>query len=235
MSTWPWAPAPSSATLISCRPAAAAGVVAAAASLPRRYCLLPAPGVAEEPERGDRGQPHQQVAPTELRWPAGRGGRLALSLVVLVSHQSSPAVVRPRREYTRALTVRLAADPADRCRHHGPESGVRRARRPRDDSGTAEVEQVRRTRRCAVRKEPGLEARDCARTRPRSRRRVSTMNAVVNASATAAGASRARASGRAGAAGVQAAAARPTPRAARAPARPCADPGCGRLCARRTR
>ncbi len=57
--------------------------------------LLLAPRVAEQPERRDRGQPHQQVAASELRRRAGPGGRLVLPLVVLVRHHSSPDVVRP--------------------------------------------------------------------------------------------------------------------------------------------
>ncbi len=57
--------------------------------------LLPAPGVAEEPERRDRGQPPQQVAPPEFRRCVTRTGSRVLSLVVLVRHHASPAVVRP--------------------------------------------------------------------------------------------------------------------------------------------
>ena len=84
--------------------------------------LLAAPGIAEEPERGDRGEPHQQVAPAKLRWRVGCGGYLALSLVVLVSHWSSPGVVLPGASILARSPYASPRILADRCRHHGPES-----------------------------------------------------------------------------------------------------------------
>ena len=87
VSTWPWAPAPSSATLISCR---SGGGDRRRRRPPRLFacwyarCCLPR--VAEEAERGDRGQPLQHVAPVELLRPLGCGLRLLLPL------SSSPAI-----------------------------------------------------------------------------------------------------------------------------------------------
>ena len=105
MSTWPWAPAPSSATLISCRPAAAAGVAAAAASLPR--AVLPAAGSRRSRRARARGP-----------WTAPSAGRADPASVARRPRRvSGPSPCRPRppsvvsrcrgsrREYTRALTV----------------------------------------------------------------------------------------------------------------------------------
>ena len=53
---------------------------------------LPVPRVAEETERGDRGQPRKHLPPIEPSRPLSPGLRLLLALFVLASHCSSPAV-----------------------------------------------------------------------------------------------------------------------------------------------
>ncbi len=52
------------------------------------------PRVAEEPQRRDRGQAHEQISPIELSRAVGCRLRLPLALVVLASHRSSPALLR---------------------------------------------------------------------------------------------------------------------------------------------
>ena len=109
--------------------------------------LLAAPRVAEEPERRDRGQPHEQIAPIELWRPFDLRARLPLALFVLASSHHSSPVDQPK--YTRALT------PGPGCPEWGRRSGADPPRPiPHQDPAG-----------------PRPPARDCARTALRSPRR----------------------------------------------------------------
>ena len=56
--------------------------------------VLPAPRVAEETQRGDRGQPCQHLSPVEFPRSVGPGLRRPLVLLVLTSHRCSPDLHR---------------------------------------------------------------------------------------------------------------------------------------------
>ena len=87
MSTWPWAPAPSSATLISCSPAAGAFAGGDGFLRPRLLILtLPLPGVAEETERGTVDSPFSTSRRPRTLGSCGAGCAFVCSLVVGAGH-----------------------------------------------------------------------------------------------------------------------------------------------------
>ena len=207
VSTWPWAPAPSRATLISCRSPAAAGAAAASSSLRLLVPALLLPRVPEQTQRGDRGQPHQHVAPIELPRPCGPGLRRLLVLLVLTSHRSSPGLspsgfaVCPRVGLDTSTAGRLRSIPAEPAWTARDRTSAQSATAARL-TGAAEVKQARSA--CGPSagsagsrpRGPGLRSHSASISSG-----PSSMKAVVSASATAAAATRGPPSVRASAAG----------------------------------
>ena len=202
VSTWPCAPAPSSATLITCRSAAPSAAAAAASTPCLLYALLLLPGVAEQARA-----PGPSTAPSARRADpafAARRPRLVVLLLVFSSAISFSARGGPAAVSTATLDRFIPAADSGAVHRGAPRARIRR-------------------RAGSTPRRPGC----CAHSASISSR-VSSMNAVVNASATAAGASARPRVGRPDRSR-RPRQRRPTRRAARAPARPCADPRCGRL------